>query len=312
MSQNKFNRREWSKMMLAGAFGVTLPSLLTSCSQPDSPKEDPYTFILGVQTYSMRDRSREDAIQMMKELGITSAEVWAGHIEPREYQWTRFSTEEEVKAKIAALEKWRQEVDMTEFEKMSRQFSDAGIKVQAYSFNMNDNTSDHDVELAFKIARTLGTDTLTTSATITSMKRIDSYAQQYKIKVGMHNHSNVHRPNDFSTPETFEKAMEGCSEYTRINLDIGHFVAANLDPVAFIRNNHEKIVCLHVKDRKKDQGDNVPFGEGDTPIKEVLELVRDNQWNIPANIEYEYNGEDTKTELEKCMQYCKDIIAAKA
>lgn len=312
MSQNKFNRREWSKMMLAGAFGATLPSLLTSCNQPDAPKEDPYNFILGVQTYSMRDRSREDAIQMMQALGITSAEVWAGHIEPREYQWTRFSTEEEVKAKIASLEKWRQEVDMAEFDKMSKQFADAGITVQAYSFNMNDNTSDHDVELAFKIARALGTDTLTTSATITSMKRIDSYAQQYKIKVGMHNHSNVQRPNDFSTPETFEKAMEGCSDYTRINLDIGHFVAANLDPIDFIRNHHEKIVCLHVKDRKKDQGENVPFGEGDTPIREVLELVRDNRWNIPANIEYEYNGADTQTELEKCMQYCKDIIANKA
>ena len=306
MPDNKISRRTWSKMMLAGSLGTVLPPML-SFSQPGKP----YTFTLGIQTYSMRDRSREDAIQMMKELGITSAEVWAGHIEPREYQWTRFSTEDEVKAKIAALEKWRQKANMKAFEKMREQFAAAGIKVQAYSFNMNDNTSDHDVDMAFRIARALGTDTLTTSATITSMKRIDSYAQQYKIKVGMHNHSNVGRPNDFSTPESFEKAMEGCSHYTCINLDIGHFVAANLDPVAFLRNNHGKVVCLHIKDRKKDQGDNVPFGEGDTPIKAVLELVRNNQWNIPANIEYEYNGADTQTEINRCMQYCKDIIAAK-
>ncbi len=312
MKQNKFNRREWSKLMLTGTFGALMPSFITSCNQPDSSKsaQDIYKFILGIQTYSMRDRSREDAIQLMKELGITSAEVWAGHIEPREYQLTRFDTPDEVKVKLDAVKKWRQEVDMADFKTMSKQFADAGITVQAYSYNMNDNTSDHDVEQAFKIAEILGTDTMTTSATITSMKRIDSYAQKYKIKVGMHNHSNVNRPNDFSTPETFEKAMEGCSDYTRINLDIGHFVAANLDPLDFLNKNHEKIVCLHVKDRKKEQGPNVPFGEGDTPIKEVLELVRNNQWNIPANIEFEYEG-DTKTEIAKCMQYCHNIIDGK-
>jgi len=175
---------------------------------------------------------------------------------------------------------------------------------------MNDTTSDHDMELEFKIAKALETDTLTTSATITSMKRIDAFAQKYKTKVGMHNHSNVDRPNDFSTPDSLYHAMEGCSSYTRFNLDIGHFVAANFDPVDFIKKHHDKIVCIHVKDRKKNQGVNVPFGEGDTPIKQVLELINTNGWSIPANIEYEYNGADTKTELGKCIQYCRSAIKA--
>lgn len=306
MQQSKINRREWSKLMLTGLTGAMLPSVLSANSWPYAP-----SFVIGVQTYSLRDKPREEAIKILKELGIKSAEVWQGHIEPREYQWTRFSTAEEVKAKKEAAVKWRQQVNVKDFEAIGKEFKSAGIKVQAYSANMNDDTSDHDMELQFKIAKALKTDTLTTSATITSMKRIDGFAQQYKIKVGMHNHSNVNRPNDFSTPETFKKAMEGCSSYTRINLDIGHFVAANLDPVDFIKNNHDKIVCIHVKDRKKNQGENVPFGEGDTPIKQVIELIRDNNWPIPANIEYEYNGTDTKTELGKCIQYCRDIAVNK-
>lgn len=303
MPEKIISRREWNKLMLAGVAGLLLPR------KPEAQtRSQAYSFVLGMQTYSLRDRSRKEAIETMRELNITSAEVWQGHIEPREYQWTRFSSEEEVKAKIAALVEWRQQIKLSSFNVIAKEFKKAGIKVQAYAANMNDQTSDHDMELAFKIARALGTDTLTTSATITSMKRIDGFAQKYKVKVGMHNHSHVHRPNDFSSPESFSKAMAGCSAYTQINLDIGHFVAANFDPIDFMKRNHEKIVCIHVKDRKKNQGDAVPFGEGDTPIKEVLQLIKDNQWNIPANIEYEYNGADTKTELERCINYCRAIV----
>ncbi|MFT3949992.1 MAG: sugar phosphate isomerase/epimerase [Agriterribacter sp.] len=306
MQQKKITRRAWSKLALTGLSGALLPSALFA-----NHLSFKSSFVLGVQSYSLRDKPREEAIQILKELGIKSCELWQGHIEPREFQWARNITAEQLKERQDALIKWKQQLNMKEIAAMYKQFKDAGIKIQAYSANMNDSTSDHDMELNFKIAKALGTDTLTTSATITSMRRIDGFAQKYKVKVGMHNHSNVDRPNDFSTPESFQKAMEGCSSYTRINLDIGHFVATNLDPVDFIKNNHDKIVCLHVKDRKKNQGVNVPFGEGDTPIKQVLELVRDNGWPIPANIEYEYGGPDTKTELGKCIQYCRDIIDRK-
>lgn len=172
--------------MLTGFAGSVLPSALSANNLSFKA-----SFILGVQSYSLRDKSREEAIQIMKELGIKSCEVWQGHIEPREFQWARNITAEQLKERQDSLVKWKQQLDMKEIAAMYKQFKNAGIKIQAYSANMNDSTSDHDVELNFKIAKALGTDTLTTSATITSMKRIDAYAQKYKIKVGMHNHSNV-------------------------------------------------------------------------------------------------------------------------
>ena len=94
-----------------------------------------------------------------------------------------------------------------------------------------------------------------------------------------------------------------------INLDIGHFTAANFDAVDFLTKHHSRIVTLHIKDRKKNQGDNVPLGEGDTPIKAVLQLLKKNRYPIPANIEYEYKGSDTVAEVRKCLDYCKKALA---
>ena len=102
------------------------------------------------------------------------------------------------------------------------------------------------------------------------------------------------------------------SPYARINLDIGHFKAANQDAVAFLRQHHDRIVTLHLKDRKRDHGPNVPFGLGDTPIGEALRLVRDNHWKFPANIEYEYGNYspnfDRLAEVKKCYDFCRKAL----
>jgi sugar phosphate isomerase/epimerase len=99
------------------------------------------------------------------------------------------------------------------------------------------------------------------------------------------------------------------TKYIAINLDIGHFTAAGYDPVTFLEQHHDRIVTLHLKDRKKNQGPNVPFGEGDTKIKEVLQVLKTKRYPIPANIEYEYKGGDTIVEMKKCFAYCKAALA---
>jgi sugar phosphate isomerase/epimerase len=157
------------------------------------------------------------------------------------------------------------------------------------------------------MAKTLGAKCITASGTITVARRVDPLAQKHKMRVGWHNHSNM-TPNEYARPEDFAEAQRGKSSFMAINLDIGHFTAAGYDAVDFLAKNAGQIVTLHIKDRKRNQGANTPFGQGDTPIKEVLRLLRDRKLSIPANIEYEYDGADAVEEVKKCVAYCKSAL----
>lgn len=100
------------------------------------------------------------------------------------------------------------------------------------------------------------------------------------------------------------------SKYFKVNLDIGHFTAADFDALAYIREHHADITNLHLKDRKKHQGDNMPWGEGDTPIREALQLLKKERWPIRAYIEYEYRGAGSSVqEVKKCFVYAKAALA---
>ena len=147
------------------------------------------------------------------------------------------------------------------------------------------------------------------SSTVSMAKRLAPFAERHKTIISMHGHSNLKDPEEFAKPESFAAAMAE-SKFVGVNLDVGHFFAAGFDPVAYIKEHHARITNLHLKDRKKNDGPNTVWGQGDTPIKEVLQLLKKEKYPIPANIEYEYRGEaDPATEVKKCLEYCRAALA---
>ena len=158
------------------------------------------------------------------------------------------------------------------------------------------------------MAKALGAEIITASATLDAAKRVVPFAEKHRLAVAMHNHSQVDNPNEFATTDSLATAL-ALSKYFRINLDIGHFTAANYDAVAYIREHHDRITNLHLKDRKKNQGDNVPWGTGDTPIKEVLQLLKREKYPIRAYVEYEHRGTSGAVEeVKTCFEYAKRAL----
>jgi sugar phosphate isomerase/epimerase len=280
-------RREWYRLVAAGALSAVFG---------ERPRAQVHRgVLLGVQSYSFRDRSLAEAIAGMKAVGLTSCELWQGHVEPR-----GVSRDE--------MRRWRETVSLDEFRGIRSSFDAAGITLSAYNISFRDDFSDTEIERGFEMARTLGAPAITASSNVATAARVAPAAARQKMRVAMHNHSKID-PNEFATPDSFLTAMNA-GPFIAINLDIGHFTAADFDAVAFIRQHHAHIVTLHIKDRRKAQGPNVPLGEGDTPIGPVLRLLRDQKWPIPANIEYEYTGGDTVEEIRRCLAYCKRELDA--
>lgn len=55
----------------------------------------------------------------------------------------------------------------------------------------------------------------------------------------------------------------------------------------------------------------MPWGQGDTPIKEALQLMKRGGYKFPATIELEYGpppGSDSEQEIGKCLAYAKTAL----
>jgi sugar phosphate isomerase/epimerase len=280
---------------------------------------------LGVQTYSFRDLPRapgadavDAVIKAMTECGLTECELFAPQVEPQ-FDSGRGGgrrgappTPEQRQAEQNVredLRKWRLETPLDHFRAVKKKFDAAGITIYAYNYSPNASYTDAEIDRGFDMTKALGAQIITASTTLDVAKRIAPFAEKHNMVVAMHGHSRVDDPNEFATPDSFAAAMK-MSKLFKVNLDIGHFTAANFDAMDYLRRHHADITNLHLKDRKKNQGDNVPWGQGDTPIKEVLQLLKKERWPIRAYIEYEYRGAGSPVEeVKKCFAYAKQALA---
>jgi sugar phosphate isomerase/epimerase len=301
-------RREFGHLALAG---LALPRL-ASAQVVNGVR-------LGVQTYSFRELPRTpggDAIApviaAMKECGITECELFAPQVEPQFNAGARGRrgdppSPEAVKARDD-LRAWRLQTPLEHFRAIKKKFDDAGITVYAYNYSPNASFTDEEIDRGFEMTKALGAEIITASTTLEVARRIAPFADKHRMVVAMHGHSNVTDPNEFATPDSFAAAMK-LSKFFKVNLDIGHFTAANFDALAYLRAHHQDITNLHLKDRRKNQGDNLPWGQGETPIREALQLLKQERWPIRAYVEYEYRGTDPVAEVKKCYAYARQALA---
>jgi sugar phosphate isomerase/epimerase len=318
-----FSRREFGKLTLAG-----LPLSLAGRGLLADIDSKIKNVQIGAISYSFRTMpDPNDIIKAFVTIGLGEIELMSNHAEAlagappapagrgggagrgrgEMTDEQRAAAQAAQQARAEEMRKWRLSTSPETYKAVRKKIEDAGIDLRILCFNMNRNTTDDEIEYAFQMAKTLGVKALSSSTQVSVAKRVAPFADKHKMIVAYHGHDNVKDPEEFATPESFAAAMS-FSKYHYVNLDIGHFTAANYDPIEYIEKHAKRISHLHLKDRKRDHGPNVPWGQGDTPIKPVLQLLSKKKYDIPANIEFEYQGEDV-VEVAKCLQFCKDALA---
>jgi len=319
------------------AIATALLVVLASCTSAPS---DDLGVTIGVQTYSFRTQEDESPLAILeyiKATGIKHVELMGNHAEPFAgapaspmddpskraimiKQWRQQDlTEEEAELAVllreemaqfnADMAKWRSEVDYSKFEELRDLYAANGISIYAFKPSVfGKNNTDDDIRYGMRAAKALGADHVTVEHPEDDehTARLGKIAEEEGILMAYHGHMQ-------QTPTLWDTALAQ-SKSNSMNLDFGHYIAAeNENPLQIIKDKHASIASMHLKDRQKKSngGGNLMWGTGDTPIAEVVTLIRDNGYTFPITVELEYDipeGSDAVQEVKRSFEYIKNIL----
>jgi sugar phosphate isomerase/epimerase len=264
---------------------------------------------LGISATELRSQPVEQYMGVSKDLiPVVPAGPGGGQAQAAKAPARKPLTDEQQQE----LRKWRLAATTDKIKAFRKMYEDSGVKIQIMKVDAIHTLSHEEIDYFFEMAKMLGASALSCEIPLSQTKRLGEFGEKHKLMIGYHGHVDITSPEAFGAPRSWETAMS-YNKYNGVNLDIGHFVAANnTSPIPFMTKYHDRITHIHVKDRGKNLGPAVPWGSGDTPIREVLQTMAKEKYRFQATIEMEHKipeGSDTMAELVKCIEYCKNALS---
>ena len=263
---------------------------------------------IGCITYSYRGSisSAEDTLKALLQDGLSEVELMGGPIQ--QYAGITGGGHKVKGAPTAPMPKptdAQREAQLAKCRELRKMYNDAGVNIHIHKTGFGQ--SDEEIDFNFQIAKALGCVGITTERNEPLAQKLAPFADKHKIWVAFHNHTSNYPVMDKPDP------ILAYGQYIGFNFDVGHYFAGTkgLSPIPVIEKYHDRIISLHMKDRTADGG-NLPWGQGKTPLKEILQLMRKEKWTFPADIELEYKipqDSNSVAEVAKCLQYCKEALA---
>jgi sugar phosphate isomerase/epimerase len=210
------------------------------------------------------------------------------------------------------LKKWRLSASMDKFKEFRKMYNDAGVNIYCHKLFPSQNMSDDEFDYFFTVAKTLGASQVSLELAEAGpyTQRMGDFALKHGMVAAYHAHEQA--------TITAWDAVLAQSKGNAVNIDCGHYYAGTgLSPVPALEKLHDRIASAHLKDRTPSEpgkpGANLPWGQGSTPIKEILEAAKKNKWKFPFSCELEYQvpeGSNAVIEVKKCVEYCRKVLGA--
>ncbi|XOV90998.1 MAG: sugar phosphate isomerase/epimerase family protein [Bacteroidota bacterium] len=325
MKPTKQSRRKFlGNAATAAAFSV-VPFNIISCTSSSTklPNSKVNGVQLGLTTYSYRQTSHgiDEVLGYVLEAGVNALEMRSVLEEglgipkgpgrpPRDAtDEQREEYRKEAEAAKEAQRKWRLSLPMSKYEEVRKKYNKAGVDIHIAKFAPS-SWSDEELDYAYEAANVLGAYGITDEARESAWTRMGKFAEKHNSLALYHTHAQ------FADPEFDVDAMLAASPANRLNLDIGHYVGTTgKHPNDLIIKYHDQIPMIHIKDKTNasnpDPNSNREFGKGETPIADVLNLIKEEQWPIDCFLELEYaipDGSDPVKEVNKCIEYMRNIL----
>jgi sugar phosphate isomerase/epimerase len=237
-------------------------------------------FSIGIQSYSLREYSADEAIQHAKDLGFEHVEFYPGQFKPD-------STPEQIDA-------------------MKQKMGSLGLRISGHGVSRF--TKDHEANRKlFVFAKRAGIRNLTADPTPDSFESLDKLVAEYDIRIAIHNHGPSHRYNKVVD---VLNAIRGHDPRIGACADLGHYIRSGESPIEVIRLLGDRLYGIHLKDfaEQQEKTKGVILGRGHLDVEGVFRALK--QANFPADgalsLEYEENPKDPIEDIRQCLAIAKE------
>ena len=241
---------------------------------------------LGVASYSLRNFSREQAIEMTKSLGVRYINFKSVHL--------------------------AYDASPAEIAKARAELAAAGLELVGGGMITFETDTDDGVNKYFDYARAAGMPVIVCSCKAEVLPRIEKFAKQYDIEVAIHNHG----PEDPNFPSPYDalKAVKGMDPRMGLCIDLGHTVRAGTDPVRAVADAGSRLLDMHAKDLRDFHSaeSQCVVGEGKIPIAEVFRQLRAIRYQGYVNLEYEIEPDNPLPGMRQSFAYMRGALAGLA
>ncbi len=229
-----------------------------------------YDFPQAVQCWTFRKFTFMETLDKAKEVGISYIEAYPGQAFSPEHADIKFDHNLE--------EPFRKMVKM--------KLKENNLELINYGVVGFEN-EEEGMQTVFRFAKEMGIRTIITEPAFDDYALLEKMVKETGIQVAIHNHP---APSKYARPETVMEHIDGLDPRIGVCADTGHWMRTGVKPLEALRMLQGRILDVHLKDLNRfgtKEAVDVPFGQGEADIRDILAELTFQDYDGVLTIEYE-------------------------